>query len=82
MTCRTKPRHAADRADKTGTTAAPICRRLFTIEQAADVRGVPAHEIRQLIMNRALPAYRLAGGIRIDEVELAELLSTRQSNQP
>ena len=78
---RTKAK-AADRAEHAGAAAKPICCRLFTIQQAADSAGVPVQWICGWIKMRKLEAYVLAGGIRIDEVELADCISTPASKQP
>jgi excisionase family DNA binding protein len=73
-TTRTKAKatHAANQA----AAAKPVCRRLFSIDQAADFAGVPVQWIYRWIKARNLEAYVLQGGIRIDEVELADCVSS------
>ena len=73
---------ATDAANQAGAAAEPICRRLFSIQQAADFAGVPAQWIYSWIETRKLEAYVLAGGIRIDEVELADCISSLAPKQP
>lgn len=64
-------------------TDPPICRRLFSIDQAADVAERPVHEICRWIRTGKLKAYHLGGGrVRIDEVELAECISSSDSKRP
>jgi hypothetical protein len=41
---RAKPRQATHQHEHAGAAAKPICRRLFSIEQAADA-GVPVEQI-------------------------------------
>jgi hypothetical protein len=82
MTCRREPRQAENHDRNAETAAKRICHRLFTFEQASDFADEPIQQIWRWIITRQLQAYRLTGGDRIDELELAELLSTRQSNQP
>lgn len=78
----TKPRNATDRPERAGTAASPICRRLFDIEQAADFAGVPVRVIFRWIRMGKLEAYNLGGSrVRIDEVELADLISCADSDQ-
>jgi excisionase family DNA binding protein len=74
-----KPTERPKRAE---AVAGPICRRLLTIQQAADVAGVPVERICRWVRTRKLEAYVLAGGIRIDEVELADCISSPASRQP
>jgi Helix-turn-helix domain len=62
--------HEADHA-----AAEPICRRLFTIEQAAEFAGVSVRHIWRWIMTGKLEELLLEGGTRLDEVELTKLLS-------
>lgn len=63
------------RPDEGGGPAPPNCRRLFTIEQAADHAGVPTLMMRHWIGAGKLESYCLEGGrIRIDEIELAAFL--------
>ena len=76
---RVKP---TDRPQRAEAAATPICRRLFTIQQAADFAGVPVERICHWIRTRKLEGYVLAGGIRIDEVELADCISSPASRQP
>lgn len=80
MTDRTTTRQATDQSEDGGI--APRCRRLLSIEQAADTGDVSMQEIRRCIQSGKLPAYRVAGGLRIDEVELAVCLSFLESEQP
>jgi hypothetical protein len=72
----TEAHQATDRPPGAGG-ANPVCRRLFSIEQAAAFARVPVEQIWNWIMTRKLEAYPLEGGMRIDEVELADLLSAR-----
>jgi hypothetical protein len=66
----------ADRAKDRGGAASPICRRLFSIDQAADFAGVPVLQIGHWIRIGKLQACHLGDGrVRIDEVELADCLS-------
>jgi Helix-turn-helix domain len=65
-----------------GAAAKSICHRLFSIRQAADVAGVPVQGIYWWIKTRKLEAYALEGGIRIDEVELADCISSLAPKQP
>jgi excisionase family DNA binding protein len=82
MRSRTQTRRG-DRPEDGSATARPRCRRLFCVEQAAAYARVPTREICRWIKTHKLEAYRLAGGrIRIDEVELAEFLSSPESKQP
>jgi hypothetical protein len=74
MTERAKRGRGTDHTEHAGADAKPICRRLFTIAQAADGAGVPVQVICSLINSCKLEAYVLAGGVRIDGVELADLL--------
>ena len=74
-----KATHAANQA---GAAAKSICHRLFSIRQAADVVGVPVQWIYELIKARKLEAYVLQGGIRIDELELADCVSSLAPKQP
>jgi excisionase family DNA binding protein len=72
-----------DRPEHGGVTASPICRRLFCIEEAADVAEKPVQEICRWIRSGKLKAYHLGGGrVRIDEVELAECISSPDSKRP
>jgi excisionase family DNA binding protein len=80
-TSRTKAKDT-DRPEHVGAAAKPICRKLFTIEQAADFAGVPMRVICRWIKTRKLRAYVLPTGVRIDEVDLAHLLSCRESKRP
>jgi excisionase family DNA binding protein len=78
MTCRTEPRHTTDRREDARAAPKPICYRLFCIEQAAEVSETSIQQICHWIMAGELHAYRVHGGrFRIDEVELAELLSAQ-----
>ena len=74
-----KPAEQPKRAE---AAAGPICRRLLTIQQAADLAGEPAQRICHWIRTRKLEGYVLAGGPRIDEVELADCISSPASRQP
>ena len=82
MTQRMKPDRTTDRADEAGAAVPPICRRLFSIQQAADFAGVPVQWICHWIKTRKLEAYVLAGGLRVDEVELAGCISSPESKRP
>ena len=62
-------------ADRAGDAGVP--RRLFTIQQAAGVADVPVERISHWIVARKLRVYRLLGGLRIDELDLADFLSRR-----
>jgi len=56
---------------------------MFTIDQAADFAGVAVTRIRYWLLTRKLEAYDLGGGrIRIDELELADLLTSPDSERP
>ena len=69
-----------DRLEDKHTTSWPTVRRLFTIEQAADVSEKPVQEICRRVRIGRLKVYHLGGGrIRIDEAELADLISSRDS---
>ena len=72
----------AERPKRAEAAAGPICRRLLTIQQAADVAGVPVDRICHWVRTRKLEAYVLAGGVRIDEIELADCISSPASRQP
>jgi excisionase family DNA binding protein len=65
-----------------GAVAASICHRLFSIEQAADFAGVPVQVIRCWIRMGKLEAYRLGGRVRVDEIELVDLLPSPEARQP
>jgi hypothetical protein len=71
-----------DPANQMAVAAKPICRRLFSTHQAADFAGVPVRLIHKWIKTRKLEAYDLEGGIRIDEVELADCISFLAPEQP
>jgi hypothetical protein len=74
----TEAHQAADWPVAAGAAAKRVCHRLFSLEQAAAVARVPVEQIWHWIMTRKLEAYRLtAGRVRIDEFELADLLSAR-----
>ena len=78
----TTPDSAPDRPERRGAAAKPICRRLFDVEQAADFAGVPVQVICRWIRMGKLEAYHLGGGrVRIDEVELADLISSPDSDR-
>jgi hypothetical protein len=78
MTYGTEAHQATDRPVAARAAGQPVCRRLFSIEQAAAFARVPVEQIWHWIMTRKLKAYRLYyGRVRIDEVELADLLSAR-----
>ena len=64
-----------------GVPAEPICRRLLDIEQGAYEEGVAVEWICHRIMAGELPIYHLAGGPRIDEVELARILAAYRSKR-
>jgi excisionase family DNA binding protein len=73
----TEAHQATERPVDAGATL-PVCRRLFSVEQAAEFAGVSVEQIWRWVMTGKLEAYRLyAGRVRIDEVELADLLSAR-----
>jgi hypothetical protein len=76
-TSRTKATHRAQHA----AAPNPICHRLFTIQEAADFAGVPVQSICCWIKTRKLEPYVLAGGIRIDELKLAECMSCPAAKQ-
>jgi hypothetical protein len=78
-TTRTK---ASDAAYQAGTGVNPICHRLFSIDQAAEFAGVPVRLICNWIMTRKLEAYDLEGGLRIDEVQLADCISRWTPKRP
>jgi hypothetical protein len=80
-TSRTKAK-TTDRVEHAGAAPDPICHRLFNIQRAADFADVPVQRICNWIRTRKLEAYVLAGGIRIDEVELADCISAPASKQP
>ena len=75
MSSRTQSRESGPRRGRSATTP-PRCRRLLSPEQAARASGEPIKVIRRWVAEGELKAYQVADGqIRIDEVELAELLS-------
>ena len=77
-----KPGTGTGWPDRAGTAAKPICRRLFDVGQAADFAGVPVQVICRWIRMGKLEAYHLGGGrFRIDEVELADLISSPDSDR-
>ena len=60
-----------------------VCRKMFTIDQAADFAGVSTDKIRYWLITRKLEGYDLGGfRIRIDEEELTELLMSLESEHP
>jgi hypothetical protein len=68
-----------DRPEDKHTTGWPTVRRLFDIQQAADVAEQPVVEICRLIRNGTLKAYHLgAGRVRIDEADLIASIQTRK----
>jgi excisionase family DNA binding protein len=70
----------ADRPEVESGAAPPRCWRLFSIEQAADFAGVPVQQIFRWIRIGKLEAYHLGGGrVRIDEMELADCISSPDS---
>jgi hypothetical protein len=72
-----------DRPEDGGAAAPPICRRLFSFEQAADGTKKPVQEICRWIRIGKLKAYHLGDGrVRVDEVELAECISSLDSGRP
>jgi hypothetical protein len=73
---------ASDAVYQAGAAVNPICHRLFSIDQAAEFAGVPARLILRWIKTRKLEAYDLEGGIRIDEVELADCISSWAPKRP
>jgi hypothetical protein len=78
MICRTKPDQTTHRVEDEETAAKRICHRLFSIEQAADFACMPVERICHWIMIGKLREYRVhRGRIRIDELELTDLLSAR-----
>jgi hypothetical protein len=79
---KTKPRSGTGRPERAGAAANPICRRLFDLQQAADFAGVPVRVICHWIRMGKLEAYHLGGGrVRIDEVELADRISSLNSDR-
>ena len=74
LTSRTKAK-GTDRPEHAGAAAKPICHRHLTMQQAADFSGVPVPRICNWIRTHKLEAYILAGGIRIDELQLADCIS-------
>jgi hypothetical protein len=80
-TTRTKAKATAA-ATPTRAAANPICCRLFSIDQAAEFAGEPVQLICNWIMTRKLEAYDLDGGLRIDEVELADCISRWAPKRP
>ena len=78
-----KPGTGTGWPDRAGTAAKPICRRIFDVGQAADFAGVPVRVICRWIRMGKLEAYHLGGGgrVRIDEVELADLISSADSDR-
>lgn len=83
MTYRTRPGEATDRSEDRGATAPPVCHKMFTIDQAAHFASVSVDKIRCWLLTRKLEAYDLGGGrIRIDELELADLLTSLESARP
>jgi excisionase family DNA binding protein len=75
MRSRTQTR-IGDPGNGRSATTPPRCRRLLSLEQAARASGKPIEVIRRLVADGELEAYEVAHGqIRIDEAELAELLS-------
>ena len=82
MRSRTQTREGDPRNDRRATTP-PRCRRLLSPDQAARSSGEPIEKIRRWITDGELQAYEVAHGqIRIDEVELADLLSTPRRRLP
>ena len=79
MTCPRKPPRPKARAE--GTRTERICWRLFTIQQAAHVADVPVERVCHWIMARKLRVYRLLGGLRVDELELADFLWSPESRR-
>jgi excisionase family DNA binding protein len=78
----TTPGSGTGRPERAGTAAKPICRRLFDLEQAANFAGVSVQVICRWIRMGKLEAYHLGGGrVRIDEVELADLISSADSER-
>jgi len=82
MTRRTTYRRATDRVEHADAAAKPICRRLFSIEQAPDLADVAVQVIHRWIRMGELELYDLGGGrLRIEEVELADLITSPNSDQ-
>lgn len=78
----TKPGSGTGRPDRAETAAKPVCCRLFDVEQAADFAGVPVRVIFRWIRMGKIEAHHLGGGrVRIDEVELADLISGTDSDR-
>jgi hypothetical protein len=68
-----------DRLEDKHTTGRPTVRRLFDIQQAADVAEQPVGEICRRIRNGELKAYHLgAGRVRIDEADLLASIQPRE----
>lgn len=83
MTYRTRLGETTDRSEDGGATAPPVCLKMFTIDQAADFASVSVDKIRGWLLTRKLEQYDLGGGrIRIDELELADLLTSLESARP
>jgi hypothetical protein len=80
-TSRTRAK-SADRVEHAEAAPDPICHRLFNIQQAADFADVPVQRICHWIRTRKLEAYVLAGGLRIDDVDLADCMWARPSKHP
>ena len=54
-----------------------MAERLYSIQQTADLLGIPAAEVRQLIQAGTLEAERVAGDDRVSERGLVRFLSTQ-----
>ena len=68
-----------DRLVDKRTTGWPTVRRLFTIEQAADVSEEPIEEICRRIRSGELKVYHLGDGrVRIDEIDLLDHITPRE----
>ena len=68
-----------DRLEKKHAAGWPTVRRLFDIEQAAEVAQEPLEEIWRRIKSGELRVYHLGGGrVRIDEVDLLASIEPRE----
>jgi hypothetical protein len=69
----------ADRLSDKDQTGWPTVRRLYTVQQAADVAEEPIEEICRRIRSGELKAYHLGNGrIRIDEADLLANIEPRE----
>ena len=68
-----------DRVDDKHATGWPTVRKLYTIEQAADVSEESIEEICRRIRSGALKVYHLGDGrVRIDEIDLLDHITPRE----